>query len=387
MSGFGGKIEEIPGIAVDNFSPSNRDSDAFFLSHCHKDHMTGLSNYDFHTKLIDEKKFFYASPISCAILKRMFPRMAKILKPLEMHPPTIVGLRNNQFLSVTPIPAAHCPGSIMFLFEYGNKRILFTGDYRLNPDDLTKFNGFYDSFKQLKPIHNIYLDTTFFSKEYQSFPRRDDSLKEIFRLIKEWIEKSEQHVINLETPAKYGYEFLFKEIYQHFKMPIHLREDVCIVYGLIPELDGAVTTDSSLTQIHSSCGINFKKICKSHSHPTRVIKASAYRWKGDFEDGISEGEDEYFFVCYSTHASYEEGIGLLKFLKPKNVTPFVINNERTLEETTKLINEAISICANENEEKIKPFKVENLSDDESSDDEKETLSNFLDSPPRKRRLC
>lgn len=33
-------------------------------------------------------------------------------------------------LSVTAIPAGHCPGSIMLLFETDDKRILYTGDFR-----------------------------------------------------------------------------------------------------------------------------------------------------------------------------------------------------------------------------------------------------------------
>lgn len=32
--------------------------------------------------------------------------------------------------SVIAIPAGHCPGSVMFLFEQSNQRILYTGDFR-----------------------------------------------------------------------------------------------------------------------------------------------------------------------------------------------------------------------------------------------------------------
>lgn len=32
--------------------------------------------------------------------------------------------------SVTAISAGHCPGSVMFLFEQENRRILYTGDFR-----------------------------------------------------------------------------------------------------------------------------------------------------------------------------------------------------------------------------------------------------------------
>lgn len=32
--------------------------------------------------------------------------------------------------SVTAIPAGHCPGSVMFLFEQNFKHALYTGDFR-----------------------------------------------------------------------------------------------------------------------------------------------------------------------------------------------------------------------------------------------------------------
>lgn len=37
---------------------------------------------------------------------------------------------NEKKLSVTTVPAGHCPGSVMFLFEQNDKKILYTGDFR-----------------------------------------------------------------------------------------------------------------------------------------------------------------------------------------------------------------------------------------------------------------
>lgn len=39
-------------------------------------------------------------------------------------------LNDGSSIVVTAIPACHCPGSVMFLFEQENKRILYTGDFR-----------------------------------------------------------------------------------------------------------------------------------------------------------------------------------------------------------------------------------------------------------------
>lgn len=35
-----------------------------------------------------------------------------------------------QFVTVTTVAAFHCPGSVMFLFEQENVKVLYTGDFR-----------------------------------------------------------------------------------------------------------------------------------------------------------------------------------------------------------------------------------------------------------------
>ena len=48
MSSFNGRVVELPGVIVDHFVGSNvKEGHFFFLSHCHKDHMEGLSSPTF----------------------------------------------------------------------------------------------------------------------------------------------------------------------------------------------------------------------------------------------------------------------------------------------------------------------------------------------------
>lgn len=68
---------------------------------------------------------------------RFFHLLKKKRKQIETIPVTFeTGKCNGSTecgptrLSVTAIPAGHCPGSIMLLFETDDKRILYTGDFR-----------------------------------------------------------------------------------------------------------------------------------------------------------------------------------------------------------------------------------------------------------------
>ena len=44
MSIFPGTFPSLPGVSCDRFSGANLNSDQFFLSHCHSDHMVGLES-------------------------------------------------------------------------------------------------------------------------------------------------------------------------------------------------------------------------------------------------------------------------------------------------------------------------------------------------------
>lgn len=67
MSSFGGSFEEIPFISVDRFDGANLQSECFFLSHCHTDHMIGLENPD------GLQKILYTSAISAVIIRHKYP--------------------------------------------------------------------------------------------------------------------------------------------------------------------------------------------------------------------------------------------------------------------------------------------------------------------------
>lgn len=313
MSTFEGIVEEIPGISIDRFDGDNIGSSVLFLSHCHADHMKGLDNKSVQTSIVEKNKYLYLTSISAAILKTRYPILANNLKELTIEHASSVFV-GDEYISVTCVPAGHCPGSVMFLFETKNACILYTGDYRIAATDLKKFKCFYDDFGLVKRIDKVYLDTTFFSKSYQTFPKRQDSLAALCKIISDWTSADPENYVRLDLPAHYGYEYVFKEIYSRCQMPVHVSSDKYEFYSKIPELDKCVTTNPSMTKVHNWY----------YSWPigkTRIIKLSAMRWTSDnLQKGIIQvDQNDKVFVCFSTHASYQEGVALIEFLKPKKV--------------------------------------------------------------------
>ncbi|KAJ8968331.1 hypothetical protein NQ314_002347 [Rhamnusium bicolor] len=393
MSTFSGKIQEIPNISVDRFDDNNLQSEAYFLSHCHYDHMIGLNRDNFQNILINNNKFLYVSDVSCEILTKMYPKIRSNIKVLDMYTPTSVMLKDKN-ISVIPLPAGHCPGSVMFLFEGNNTCILYTGDYRINKGDFKKFKSFYNSFNEVKAIDKIYLDTTFFLKRYLKFPKREESLNELCNIIKEWTCRDKYHIVKLVTSAKYGYEYAFNEIYKKVGMPVHVNRDIYEFYSIIPEMDNSVTVDGALTQIHSSCGTTYQSMCSIPLKcKLKIVKISAIRWQQDkLENGLSFLKSDIHYLCYSTHASYEEGVELIKFLKPKSIEACVMYNDPYNNvEIMKLIQENLEELKREEavEDKPKLFETK-AADTETVSSSLESDScpfnddfGILDSPPRK----
>ena len=185
-------------------------------------------------------------------------------------------------------------------------------------------------------IDSLYLDTTFFHKDFLDFPPQEDSSKIICELIKEWLQKGPKYFISIRIPARFGSEFLFMEIYKSIGKPIHVKATEYAKYKYLASLDNCITKDPKETQIHGcKMGVgNYHSLnCREIENPEkymRVIRPSAIRWrkwqqKQDIYTKIGNF-DEVYGVCYSNHASCSEITDLLQYLKPKNVKFNVISD-------------------------------------------------------------
>ncbi|XP_003424812.1 protein artemis [Nasonia vitripennis] len=339
MSTFLGLIEEIPGISIDRFDGDNLNSSAFFLSHGHTDHMKGL-NYDFFHFLKRKDSFLYCSHITKLIVENKFPKFDRCIieKHLiqinidELNVINYVHCGTQVSITVTCVPSGHCPGSVMFLLNFGDKRILYTGDFRISIEDISKLKSLhYTTNSQRLPlqIDKIYLDTTFLDVDFQILPSRLDSLKKLAAVVKEWVEKDPKNVVLIEFSAKYGSEFLYMELSKMLNKRIHVKDDLYRVYSRLDILANHVTDIAESTSIHACMDKNASKKKKGLQCRPDVVQnniltiiPSVMKWAGKDTSCIIEHdsiEAQTINVCYSTHASYREIEAFIQYFKPTEV--------------------------------------------------------------------
>ena len=151
----------------------------------------------------------YCHAISKAFLLRKYAQdddrkrkeLDRFIKPIETNAQMTIKVYDPDpkildfyEIKMTAIPAKHCPGSVMFLFEKQtdsatNFRILYTGDFRFEEDEYKHFTALHEVNGNPKLINELYLDTTFCSTDYETFPMRKSALNAIWRLVNGWIKK------------------------------------------------------------------------------------------------------------------------------------------------------------------------------------------------------
>uniref|UniRef100_A0A090XEG6 Protein artemis n=1 Tax=Ixodes ricinus TaxID=34613 RepID=A0A090XEG6_IXORI len=323
MSTFGGRIREYKRISIDRFDGINLNSTAFFLSHCHRDHMHGLSSTAFKARLRarpDAK--LYVSDVSRQLLlnepKYAWLERHTIALPLDCPNTVTVPTNGDDHgpdyeLVVTPISAEHCAGSVMFLLEGDCGRVLYTGDFRLAVGDSEHLTALHEPSGAVKNIRCAYVDTTLCTPEAAYVPSREDSVAALITLSKPTILAG--GFLRLALPgAQLGYEGLFAALSARFAMPVHVTRSQMSRYAGLTDVEGTLTTDGRRTRIHAGCG------CELGS-PCVTVKPSAMWFAHRVgPSGLVEriGED-WYRLCYSTHASLAEVRDLVKHLQPEMV--------------------------------------------------------------------
>ncbi|XP_044041237.1 protein artemis [Siniperca chuatsi] len=407
MSSFAGRMKEYPTISLDRFDRENLHARAYFLSHCHKDHMKGLKGPILKRKL----QFSRTVRLYCSFVTKELllsnPKYAfweEYIVPLELESPTQISLVDEasgekEEIVVTLLAAGHCPGSVMFLFEGSQGNVLYTGDFRFAAGDASRIEHLH-SGSRVKDIQTVYLDSTFYDPRFYQIPSREACLNGISELVRNWISQSSYHVVWLNCKAAYGYEYLFTNLGEEFNTQIHVKS--LAMFKKMPEILSYVTTDRR-TQIHACrhpkdeeffqgsrlpCGCT-----ASDGTPLRIISIKpSTMWFGErmkktkviIKTGASS-----FRACFSFHSSYLEIKDFLSYLQPVNIYPSVIPLGRTLTEVTQMLK---LMCRNQSDQAASIYKplgvlkrsmVKRPTYDSDSDDE---LFDGLDLAPVRKKM-
>lgn len=333
-SSFHGKINEIPGIYADNFeNAEHQNARAYFLSHYHSDHIQGLHSRELLHVLIRNNVIIYATELTAAIIDddKNDERIMQYVRGLKMGPnlitlPSIPENNTPEFcFTVTLIPAGHCAGSTMFLFSTETMNILFTGDFRINNNDLPKYKLFHHNNETIK-INTLYLDTTFLNTKYDYFPKRSESVAKMLYEMKKWLNSDEANAIALHTSAKYGYEFVFNEIYKNLEVKVSVGADRWRFYSTIPHLVPGVTNNETKIHLCRNRSENTPhKLCtKNYYNNYLFIHLSAMKWQYCEGENCSVRNEtsQRLDVCFATHCSKNELEYFVDYLKPNKIVGF-----------------------------------------------------------------
>lgn len=138
----------------------------FFLSHAHSDHTRGLkrllTNYPEATIVCSRE-----TKVVLELTENIPPERFMVIekeKPLSFNGVT-----------VTAFEANHCIGSLMFLFESEDRRELFTGDFRYDPEIMDSF------IPQLVNVDRMVADGTY-NRPIFHFPSQKEAIDKLVKL-------------------------------------------------------------------------------------------------------------------------------------------------------------------------------------------------------------
>ncbi|CAB4056289.1 DCLRE1C [Lepeophtheirus salmonis] len=303
----------------DHFRGEAEVNDQFFISHCHSDHMVGLDKLApllCRRNSVRVNHRIYCSMISKVFILRRFPFLhEKMIKDIFPNEPIIIDVFDKDSesfykLSVTTIPADHCPGSVMFLFEAHHKTILYTGDFRFESKSLQSLKSLHDAHGSVLNIDEMYLDTTFCHPGYKVFPTREESIENVWNLVNTWIRKNGIYQIFERSGCRWR---------------IHVSQRKFLDYLCSDELGDCTTSDPKMGEWIHACSWQDAEVkahrvkksskeipCAKGLFEVRSIKPSALYFLSNVGDAneemsfVKQTRKQTFRVCYSSHSSMKE---------------------------------------------------------------------------------
>ena len=278
-------------LQADEFS---NHAELFILSHFHRDHMAGLEPGWCKGPLV-------CSPITANLLAAIegVPRdNLIIIKPDE----TIDLAVDGQTVRITALDANHCPGALMFAIEHAGRRIVYTGDFRIN-DQLRSRRAL------LAGAERLYVDSTYASPEY-SFPTQEESVDLVLRTVKENLQK--EILLAIYTIGK---NKIIEALYQEFHRPVYVSKDKLRAYE-------AMGCGEHVTAVRKDAGF----IGYSREYFDRYFRWTNGRNPSNalviYPSGMcldARPRAGFFYVPYSEHCDWDEFQEFIEMVAPKEV--------------------------------------------------------------------
>ena len=259
----------IGGVVIDGFRFGTPTVKAYILTHFHSDHHQGLhASYAFAPG-----QKLYCTAVTAALVSHVLDVPARHVEIVAFDAP----VRLSGGVSFTFVPANHCPGSAMVLFELTSprgevRRILHTGDARLAASLTTNPSLF--AARGTGGIDEVRLDTTYAHPKH-TFPPQEECVDQALQLLEEVAElvpaaapplpgagagaaaaspfHTSPRTLILVSAYVIGKERLFMAIARHFHMKIYVSADkqgVLRCLGLPPEDLRHLTTNRVCADIH-----------------------------------------------------------------------------------------------------------------------------------------
>jgi DNA cross-link repair 1A protein len=307
-----------------NLPPSTPANKHWFLTHFHADHYKGLTS-KFNRGII------YCTPVTAALVKLQLRVRAEFIREVAIGSSiTIEGTR------VTFLPANHCPGAAMVLFECpGRLPLLHSGDCRLAATLLPQL-------PQLEPLRgavDLILDTTYCDPQY-TFPTQAEALNFAVDAVK--AEAFNPKTLFLFGSYTIGKERLYLQAAKVLGCKIYVsatKKKILDCLHLPPDEAALLTTDDSETNLHAvplwmisqkhmaktlkyyrgrfTNIVGFQPTGWTHTRDTTSTKAGRRRQKGTLIT---------YQVPYSEHSSFSELKEFVKWLSPRSIIPSVNND-------------------------------------------------------------
>jgi Cft2 family RNA processing exonuclease len=281
------------GIRVDEFGG---DGGAYFLTHLHSDHMAGLARGWNRGPL-------YCSTLTAKLLHERLNLDGGVVRVIEPGRPVAVDAGSGGF-SVTAIEANHCPGALMFHFEWPGRRVLYTGDFRLS-DDIRAHAA------ALAGVDVAYVDTTYDHPRYV-FPSQEVSIARVLELVAQHMDKEVFLAVYSIGKTK-----VLQAVVKKFGVPVYVTDQVMRLYRAMG-LDGLVTRDEDATNLRAYARGYYGKYFPWRHRRFRSTHAVIIPtgWAVD-----THSPNGYFFVPYSEHCDYPELCEFREILRAKKTVP------------------------------------------------------------------